>query len=613
MSDDFDSRRFLASLTHRPGVYRMLDAADHVLYVGKARDLKRRVSSYFGRQLVHPKTQALMNQASRVEVTVTGSEQEALLLEYNLIKEYQPRFNVLLRDDKSYPYIYVSTQQEFPRFEFRRGQRKGPGRFLGPFPSAVAVRQTLAELQRLFQVRQCTDAFFANRTRPCLQHQIRRCTAPCVGLVNPEEYRRDVDDALLFLEGRNEAVLTGLVERMEGAAGRLEFERATRYRDQIAAIKRIQAEQVISGRPLPDTDVLAAHNEQGVCAITLLSIRAGRVLGTHDYFPRASADTGTAELLEAFIAQHYLSRPPPREIVLGEPLEEQALIESALSTQAGHPVCVRQRVRGLRRRWLAMAAENARQAAALHRAARSGQGEQLESLRVALDLPAVPARIECFDISHSSGRETVASCVVFVGGSPLKSDYRRFTIRDVAPGDDYAAIGQAVHRRYRRVVKGEGALPDLVLIDGGRGQLQRAGEVLEELGLAGLALVGISKGADRRPGDERLWRAGETGPLRIPPSSPALHLLQQVRDEAHRFAITGHRQRRGKAGMASELAEIPGLGPARRRALLRHFGGLRGVRQAGVSDLARVRGISPALAGRVYASLHGGEPSGTAG
>lgn len=612
MSDEFDSRRFLSSLTHRPGVYRMLDADESVLYVGKARDLKRRVSSYFGRQLVHPKTQALMNQASRVEVTVTGTEQEALLLEYNLIKEHQPRFNVVLRDDKSYPYIYASTQQEFPRLEFRRGQRKGPGRFLGPFPSAAAVRQTLAELQRLFQVRQCTDAFFANRTRPCLQHQIRRCTAPCVGLVSPEDYRRDVEDALLFLEGRNEPVLAGLVERMEAAAGRLEFERASRYRDQIAAIKRVQAEQVISGRPLPDTDVLAAHNEQGVCVITLLSIRAGRVLGTRDYFPRASADTGTAELLEAFLAQHYLSRPPPREILLPEPLEEQALVESVLSTQAGHTVRVRHRVRGLRRRWLEMAAENARQAAALRRAAGSGQAEQLESLRAALDLPALPARIECFDISHSGGNETMASCVVFAAGSPLKSDYRRFAIRDVAPGDDYAAIGQAVLRRYRRVVKGEGALPDLILIDGGRGQLDRAAGVLEELGLHGVPLVAVSKGADRRPGDERLWRPGEPDPLRLPPSSPALHLVQQVRDEAHRFAITGHRQRRGKAGMGSELDEIPGLGPARRRALLRHFGGLRGVRQAGIADLARVQGISQALAGRVYASLHGGEPPGAA-
>lgn len=613
MSDTFDARRFLASLTHRPGVYRMLDGEGRVLYVGKARDLKRRVSSYFGRQLVHPKTQALMNQASRVEVTVTGTEQEALLLEYNLIKEHQPRFNVVLRDDKSYPYIYVSTQQEFPRFEFRRGQRKGPGRFLGPFPSAAAVRQTLAELQRLFQVRQCSDAFFANRTRPCLQHQIRRCTAPCVGLVGAAEYRRDVDDALLFLEGRNEAVLAGLVQRMEAAAGQLEFERASRYRDQIAAIKRVQAEQVISRRPLPDTDVLAAHNEQGICVITLLSIRAGRVLGTRDYFPRASADTSSSELLEAFIAQHYLAQPPPREILLPEPVEEQALAETALGARAGHPVRLRHRLRGLRRRWLEMAADNARQAAALRRASGSGQAEQLEALREALQLPAQPARIECFDISHSGGSETMAACVVFAGGSPLKADYRRFTIRDVAAGDDYEAIGQAVRRRYQRIVRGEGALPDLVLIDGGRGQLTRAAEVLAALGLQDLPLVAVSKGADRRPGEERLWRPGQAGPLRLPPASPALHLIQQVRDEAHRFAITGHRQRRGKAGMGSALDDIPGLGPARRRALLRHFGGLRGVRQAGIADLARVPGISQSLAARVYAGLHGGEPPGSPG
>jgi len=607
MSEAFDPARFLASLTHRPGVYRMIGSADEVLYVGKARDLKRRVASYFGRQLIHPKTQALMEQTARVEVTVTGTEQEALLLEYNLIKTHQPRFNVLLRDDKSYPYIYASTQQEFPRFEFRRGQRKGPGQFLGPFPSAAAVRQTLAQLQKLFQVRQCSESFFANRTRPCLQHQIRRCTAPCVGLVSAADYQRDVADALLFLQGRNEQVLNSLQERMEQAAGQLEFERATAYRDQVAAIKRVQADQVISGRSVADTDVLAAHNEQGICCVTLLIVRGGRVLGTRNYFPRAMAQTGRGELLGAFIAQHYLTQLPPREVILEEAPEEQELLEGALSAQAGHPVSIRHRVRGLRRRWLGMAADNARQGAALRLASGSGLRTQFAALASLLGLEEAPARIECFDISHISGTETVASCVVFDSEGARKTDYRRFTIRTAAAGDDYAAMAEAVLRRYRNLVEGEGQLPDLVMVDGGRGQLGRAGAVLDELQLGDVPLLAVAKGSARRAGQERLWLRGQAGEIRPGPESPALHLIQQIRDEAHRFAITGHRQRRGRARLGSALEEIAGLGPARRRALLRHFGGLQGIRQAGITELARVKGISKALASRIYATLHGGD------
>ncbi|MCC5794811.1 MAG: excinuclease ABC subunit UvrC [Chromatiales bacterium] len=607
MTTGFDPATFVAALTRRPGVYRMLGPDGSILYVGKARDLKRRVASYFGSQQIHPKTQALMREVACVEVTVTATEQEALLLEYNLIKAHQPRYNVLLRDDKSYPFIYVSTQQAFPRFEFRRGRRRGAGRFLGPFPSAASVRETLVQVHKLFQVRQCSDAFFANRTRPCLQHQIGRCSAPCVDRITCDDYRRDVEDALLFLEGRNDAVLASLLGRMELAAERLDFERAATYRDQVQAIKRIQAEQVISGRPVPDTDVLAAHNEAGLSCITLLSVRGGRVLGTRDYFPRASPDTAPEELLGAFIAQHYPLQPPPREILCTHALEERTLLELALGSAAGHPVSIRHAVRGLRRRWLQMAAENARQAATRQRVAGAGLAAQFDDLVAQLGLPAVPRRIECFDVSHSGGSETMAACVVFGPGGPLKSDYRRFALREPAAGDDYAALAETVRRRYRSQVEGEALLPELILVDGGRGQLGRVSEVLDELGLSHIPLVGIAKGSDRRPGEERLWLRGESQPRRLAGNSPALHLLQQVRDEAHRFAITGHRQRRSRVRLVSTLEQIPGLGPARRRALLRHFGGLQGIRQAGVGELARVPGISAALAARIHTSLHGGE------
>ena len=608
MGEAFDSKAFLASLTHRPGVYRMLAGKDTVLYVGKARDLRKRVSTYFGSKAHHPKTQALMALTERVEVTVTGTEQEALLLEYNLIKEHHPRFNVVLRDDKSYPWIYVSTQQEFPRFEFHRGSRKVAGRFLGPWPNAGAVRESLAQLQKLFRVRQCSESFFANRTRPCLQYQIKRCTAPCVGLVTEADYRRDVEDAVLFLEGRNTAVLSGLVTRMEQASGDLDYERAAILRDQITLIRRIQAEQVIAGKGIEEADVIGVHQEEGQACVAVILIRGGRVLGSRTWFPRVTAATEPEEVVAAFIGQHYMHEQPPAEILVPVLPLDATILAAALATRGVRPVRIRDQVRGTRKRWLEMAATNASQGLASRLAAGASLRAQLDKLAEALSLDEVPQRIECFDISHTSGRETVASCVVFGPDGPIKSDYRRFNIQDVEPGDDYAAIAQVVERRYARIKRGEAPLPDLILIDGGQGQVDRARAALEELQLAHLPLIGVSKGRDRRAGEEKLVFPGESSVRTLPSDSAALLLIQQIRDEAHRFAITGHRQRRARAGITSSLESIAGLGPQRRRALLRQFGGLQGIRQAGVADLATVHGISRALAQRIYDQLHGGQP-----
>lgn len=608
MGETFDSKAFVASLTHRPGVYRMLTGEGTVLYVGKARDLRKRVATYFGSKAHHPKTQALMAHTDRVEVTVTGTEQEALLLEYTLIKKHRPRFNVVLRDDKSYPSIYVSTQQPFPRFEFHRGARKAAGRFLGPWPSAGAVRESLVQLQKLFRVRQCSDTFFANRTRPCLQHQIHRCTAPCVGLISAEDYRRDVEDAILFLEGRNAAVLASLVERMEHASGKLDYEQAAVLRDQIALVRNIQAEQVVAGTGIEEADVLGLHQEQGQACVAVILIRGGRVLGSRTWFPRVVAGTDPEEVIAAFITQHYFHEQPPAEILVPVAPVDTPVLETVLTGRIGRACRIRHQVRGTRKRWLEMAATNASQGLSGRLAANSSLRMQLESLAEVLALEDVPGRIECFDISHTGGNETMAACVVFGPDGAIKSDYRRFNIRDVEPGDDYAAIGQVVERRFARIRQGESAMPDLILIDGGKGQVEKARAALEELQLAYLPLIGVAKGRDRRAGEEKLVLPGGSKEQTLPRDSPALLLIQQIRDEAHRFAITGHRQRRAKARVSSSLESIEGLGYQRRRALLRQFGGLQGIRQAGVADLSKVPGISRTLAQRIYDHFHGGQP-----
>ncbi len=603
-ADAFDPRPILRRLGHRPGVYRMLAADGEILYVGKSRDLKKRVASYFRATPRPGKTGFLVNQIRDIEVTVTRTEAEALVLENTLIKAHKPRFNVLLKDDKSFPYIRLDTSHQYPRLAFYRGSRRVPGRLFGPYPNVPAVRATLRDLQRLFRIRPCEDSYFAHRSRPCLQYQIERCSGPCVGLISAEDYARDLDHAIRFLEGRGNEIRGELVKRMEAAAERLAFEEAARYRDQIARLAAIQESATGGEAGALEADALSVHEQGGLYCVAAMFIRGGRVLGSRSWFPRAAPGSEAGEVLAAFVAQHYLGGSPPAEILTSLALEDEALLTEALTKQVGRPVAVRHRVRAARIRWLEMAAENARQALELRIAGTAGFSAQMEALGEALGLERTPGRIECFDISHTSGEATVASCVVFTPEGPLKSDYRRFNIAGVAAGDDYAAIRQALQRRYSRVKRGEAPVPDLLLVDGGLGQLAEAQGVLNELELEGVEVAAVAKGASRRPGLERLFLAGRSEALILPRDSGALHLVQQVRDEAHRFAITGHRQRRAKARRVSPLEGIPGLGPKRRRQLLNELGGMHGVVSSGVEDLARVQGISRDLAHRIYDALH---------
>ena len=609
MSDAFDSASFVRSLTHRPGVYRMLDAKHKVIYVGKARDLKKRVSSYFQRSQQAPKTAAMMALVDRVEVTLTNTEAEALLLEYSSIKQHKPRFNIILRDDKSYPYIYASTEHKFPRLRFHRGPRKGKGRYFGPYPSSSAVRQTLNELQKLFLIRPCRDSFFRNRTRPCLQYQIKRCTAPCVGLISEDQYAKDIEVAMQFLDGKNQSVVDTFVERMDAASKAQQYEQAARYRDQIAKLKEVQARQLVSRSAGKNLDIIGFASNGAMHCVTILFIRNGTVIGSRDHFPKGPGEADRPKLLNSFVSQYYLGRDAPREIILDSEIEDAKLLESTLTERCGHKVEIRHRVRGDRKRWLEMATTNAEQGLNLKVASNATIRRQFKALGEALDLEEVPERIECFDVSHTSGEATVASCVVFNTAGPMKSDYRRFNLKPKSAGDDYAAMAEALRRRYARVKKGEVPMPDVLFIDGGKGQLAAAMTVLDELELSWLSVVAVAKGRARKPGAERLFVPGNKLPLQLAADSPALLLIQQIRDEAHRFAITGHRARRAKARKTSPLEQIPGLGPKKRRELLRQFGGLQGVIGAGVDDLVKVRGISRTLAETIYNDLHLDQPS----
>ncbi len=606
VSDDtpFEPKSFVLGLTHRPGVYRMLDAKHKVIYVGKARDLKKRVSSYFQRSQQAPKTAAMMAKAVRVEVTVTNTEAEALLLEYSLIKQHKPYFNIILRDDKSYPYIYASTDHAFPRLRFHRGARKGKGRYFGPYPSTSAVRRTLSELQKLFLIRPCKDSFFRNRSRPCLQYQIKRCTAPCVGYISQEQYARDFDAAMQFLDGKNRTVVATFIERMEDASAQRNYEQAARYRDQIAKLKEVEARQLVSRAAGKDLDVIGFASNGAIHCVTILFIRNGTVIGSRDHFPRSHGDSDKQRLLNGFVAQYYLGRDAPREIILDADIEDAAVLAATLTQRAGHKVEIRHRVRGDRQRWLDMAKTNAENGLGLKVASNATIRRQFRALGEALELDEPPERIECFDVSHTSGEATVASCVVFNTAGPMKSDYRRFNLTPDSAGDDYGAIAEALRRRYARVKKGEVPMPDVLFVDGGKGQLAKAVQVLAELELGWLAVVAVAKGRARKPGAETLFVPGRRRPLVPAADSPALLLIQQIRDEAHRFAITGHRQRRARARNTSALESIPGLGPKKRRELLRQFGGLQGVVSAGVDDLVKVRGIGRALAENIYNGLH---------
>ena len=601
----FDSKTFVDSLPGRPGVYRMLGTEGEILYVGKARNLKNRVGSYFQASNVQPKVQALVAKTVNMEVTITNSEVEALLLEYNLIKKHRPRFNVVLRDDKSFPYLHVETAHEFPRLSFYRGSRKEPGRYFGPYPSAGAVRDTLQQIQKLFRLRNCDDSYFANRSRPCLQYQIQRCTGPCVGLISKESYAGDVGAAIKVLEGRNDEVREDLTRRMESAAAGLRFEEAAQVRDQLAKLQTVQSQQIVTADIDQDADVIAVAAANGEYCVALMFVRAGRSLGSTTFFPKAPY-AELPEVLAAFVAQYYMERDAPPEIIVEQEFEEMALLESTFAQRSGHKVRVTASVRGIRARWLEMMHNNAEEALNMRRLARAGIESSLEDVREAFDLEETPQRLECFDISHTSGTDTVASCVVFGLEGPLKSDYRRFNISGIEPGDDYAAMYQALTRRYKRVRDGEIVKPDVLLIDGGKGQLAEAATVLEELGVTGITLIGVAKGVDRRAGQEQLFLLGQDTPTILPPDSRALHLIQRVRDEAHRFAIAGHRRKRAKRHSQSILETIPGLGPVKRRELLKQFGGLQGVLRAGIDDFVQIRGLGRDLAEVIYEHLHPG-------
>ena len=601
----FDSSAFLATCSGRPGVYRMFDEAGRLLYVGKAANLRKRLASYFRKTGQAPKTAALVARIAQVETTIVANETEALLLEQTLIKQWRPPYNILLRDDKSYPYVLLSDG-DYPRLGIHRGAKKDRGRYFGPYPSAVAIRESLSLLQKTFLVRQCEDSYFRNRSRPCLQYQIKRCKGPCVGLVEPQEYAEDVRRSVMFLEGRSNALADELSAAMEQAAAGLEFERAAELRDQIALLRRVQDQQSMESGS-GDVDVVAAIVNPGGACVHLISVRGGRVLGSKNFFPQVGIEEEGGAVLAAFLAQHYLSsheRDLPGELIVNQTHEDLPTVAAAIAELRGREIVISHRVRGTRSRWQQLAVTNAEQALGARLANRQHVAARFEALAEALDLDEPPQRLECYDISHSSGEATVASCVVFGPEGPLKSDYRRYNIEGVTAGDDYAAMHQALTRRFSRLKDGEGKLPDILLVDGGKGQMAMAREVLRELAVPELILLGVAKGVTRKPGLETLYLNDAEHEFTLPADSPALHLIQQIRDEAHRFAITGHRARRGKARRTSSLEDVPGIGPKRRRELLKHFGGLQELSRASIEEIAKAPGISKKLAELIYAVLH---------
>lgn len=600
----FDAKAFLATLTELPGVYRMLDAGGNVLYVGKAKNLKKRVASYFRENLASPRIAHMVGQIAAIETTATRTEAEALLLENNLIKSLAPRYNILFRDDKSYPYIMLS-KGKFPRLGFFRGNPDRRADYFGPYPSSWAVRDSIHLLQKMFRLRTCEDTVFANRSRPCLLYQIKRCSGPCVGLIAPDDYAADVQLAAMFLHGKQQEVTRRLTRAMEEASARLAFEQAAIFRDQIQSLHQVQEKQFVSSSKGEDIDILVAIREAGQLCVNLAMVRGGRHLGDRPFFPSNAGDSSAEDACAAFIRQHYAAQPAPTRI-LAHPLpaeDEAGETEATLAELAGRLVPVVEARSLTHKAWINMAVQNARLAVLARNQATAQQEQRLAALQEALQLAEPISRIECFDISHTMGEATVASCVVYDGNRMKKSDYRRFNIRDIQPGDDYAAMRQAVARRYGNLASGEGTAPDLILIDGGKGQVASAFAALADLGLTHLPMIGVAKGEERKPGLETLIFPEGREPLQLPPQHPALHLIQEVRDEAHRFAITGHRARRAKTRNTSRLEDIAGVGPTRRKKLLAAFGGIDGVRKATIEDLCRVEGINRHLAEQIYNAL----------
>ena len=603
----FDHKAFVNALTTRPGVYQMYDDAGGLLYVGKAKNLKNRVGSYFRASGLTDKTMALVAKIQDIQVTVTTTEVDALLLEHNLIKTQQPPYNVLLRDDKSYPYIFLSSDDDFPRIAMHRGAKRRKGQYFGPYPSAGAVRESMHFLQKVFKVRQCEDSYFKNRSRPCLQYQIERCSGPCVDLVTEEVYAQQVESTSLFLSGKSQQLMVRLADDMEQAAAQLSYEKAAIYRDQIGHLQHVQASQGIEGVS-GDLDIIAAAASHGRACVQVLFVREARVLGSKTYYPPLKLQEGVEQLLAAFIPQFYLGlgRAIPAEIIVNAEPDSADIIAQALSVQAERKVKLRSRVRESRAQWLTLAQQTAETNLTAHLAGRQTMLGRLQALQDLLGLSQLPERMECFDISHSSGEATVASCVVFDQHGPRKVDYRTFNIEGVTPGDDYGAMHQALERRYKRLKTTEAKMPDVLLIDGGKGQVAQAMSVLNDLQVSGVEAVGVAKGVTRKAGLETLIN-GETGEqIQLPPDHPALHLIQHIRDEAHRFAITGHRGRRDKARQRSALQDIPGVGAKRRRELLRHFGSAQGVQNANIDELKKISGISAAIAQQIYDHLHNG-------
>lgn len=602
-----DVKAFLTSVTTEPGVYQMLGENGKVLYVGKASNLKKRLSSYFSSSQKDTKTSALLKHIKDIHVTITRTENEALLLECNLIKKHRPHYNVLFRDDKSYPYILITDDDPYPCIDFYRGNRKHGGNYFGPYPHVTAVRETIYLIQKLFGLRLRNDRYYPERTRPCLQYQIGLCSGTCAGLLSKEEYAQDVRRAILFLQGKNQQVLADLNEQMEQAAAKLQYELAAKFRNQLIKLREIQARQYVSGAQ-GDVDVLGFASAGGRSCVQLLVIRSGRILGSRAYFPDDPKHSTGEEILTAFIEHHYLDdnktvEEIPKEIILSLPIPSRQLLANALTEQRQRKVVLSDKLRGDRKKWLTMANISAKQSIATHLFNKTNMQERLVALQTLLHRETLPARIECFDISHNMGEATVAACVVFNSEGAVKSDYRRFNITNITPGDDIAAMHQALTRRYKRMQTQEAILPDMVLIDGGPTQLAAAKQALMELSIHTVQLIGVSKGITRKAGFETLHIEGRA-PLQVAPDSLALHLIQQIRDEAHRFAITGHRQRRDKKRTTSTLESIPGIGIKRRRELLRYFGGIQAINRASLEELAKVPGVSQALAQRIFAALH---------